>query len=333
MASSEQPALVATFLDVGQGDSTVAVLPDGGAVLVDCPAGQSRTAVERLGELGATSLELVVVSHSDLDHAGGVIDVVKGFAGPTVALATHRDRVSHPDAHSNRQYKVLLRELLELMRQGVPLYEPYAGTVFQLGDLAVTVMHPAQMDSFASQILGDRNDSSMVLRLEYAGSRILLGADVQRRGWQGMIDRDTDLKADVFRIPHHGAGYSGEPSMIELLRLVDPALVVISVGSTNQYGHPGAATFEAIRSFGGQSRLICTQATVACHRDLEDAATHVRETVSSEHLSGFSFRNQHACPCGGSVTVYLSESGLIVEPGTVSHNEIISLFDTPQCRP
>ncbi len=332
MLPSEQSPLVASFLDVGQGDSTVAVLPDGGAVLVDCPAGRSATVLQHLNELGATSLELVVITHSDLDHAGGVIDVVKGFAGPTTALVMLRDRVLRPNKLANRHYNVLLRELIELMRKGVPLREPYAGTVFPLGDAAVTVVHPAQSDTLDSQIRREVNDSSMVLRIEYAGNRILLAADVQRRGWQWMIERNTDLKADVFRMPHHGAWYSGVPSLNDVLRLVDPALAVISVGSTNSYGHPGEQTFEALRSLGGRTRFICTQATAACHSDLEDVAAQVRDVVAREGLSGHSFLKPRSCPCGGSVTVLLSRDGLVVRPSREAHQQIVGLFENPQCQ-
>ena len=90
------PELSAIFLDVGQGDSTIVSLPDGGGVLVDCPAGSAPIVVDHLESAQITSLELVVISHSDLDHAGGVVDTIRGFPGQTLKLAFFRTGFGTP---------------------------------------------------------------------------------------------------------------------------------------------------------------------------------------------------------------------------------------------
>ena len=329
---SEMPELLTTFLDVGQGDSTVAVLPDGGGVLVDSAAGSAPFVVDYLERAQINSLELVVITHSDLDHAGDVIEVISSFQGRTLRIAVLLDRVLSTDPQTNRKYRVLLRDLAQLLRDGMIYWEPYAGQVIQLGDALVSSLHPSRADHFQALSQGNRNDCSVALRLEFEGARILLGADVQRQGWQWMVDRDTDLKADVFKFPHHGGWYSGDPSLSQILHLVDPSIVVISVGSTNGYGHPSTETLRLLRSAQAGVRFMCTQATKQCHTEIEVAATHIRALLPPESSGGYSFQNRRSCPCAGNVTVRISNNGVAISPTLKQHNRVIDVFENPQCR-
>ena len=326
------PEMLVTFLDVGQGDSTIAVLPDGGGLLVDCAAGSAPIVVDHLEHAQITSLEIAVITHSDLDHAGGVIDVIKGFQGPTKRTVVLPDRAVQSDPQANRKYGVMLRDLAQLLRSGIARWEPYARNMIQLGDVVVSVLHPSVADHFEALSLRNQNDCSVVLRLEYAGARVLLGADVQRRGWQWMVDRNTDLKADVFKFPHHGAWYDGQPPLTRVLDLVDPSVVVISVGSTNSYGHPSIETLGLLRSLQGRVRFMCTQATNKCHSEPEAAASQVREFLPPESRGGHSFRNRSSCPCAGNVTVRISSNGIAIGPTPEQHKRVIDLFEKPQCR-
>ena len=320
------------FLDVGQGDSTIAVLPDGGGVLVDCAAGSAPIVVDYLEREQVTSLELVVITHSDLDHAGGIIDAIKGFQGPTETIAVLADRTLDSNLQSNKKYRVLLQELVELMRDGIAHLLPYKGTVIQFGDVVVSVLHPSSKDHLSTQAQSNQNDGSVTLRLEYAGRRVLLGADVQRQGWQWMVDRNTDLKADVFKFPHHGAWYNGDPPLKQVLEFVDPSVVIISVGSTNRYGQPHTDTLRLLRSLRAKVRFVCTQATSQCHSKPGEIATQVRELLPPESRGGHSFKNVRACPCAGNVTVRISSNGIEISPTLEEHNGVVDLFETPQCR-
>ena len=326
------PELLATFLDVGQGDSTIVALPEGGGVLVDCPSGSVPIVVDHLEQARITTLQLVVVSHSDLDHAGGVVDTIKGFPGRTLEIAFFPDRVRDPDPHSDRKYRVLLQDMARLARQGCKLWYPEAGQEIRFGDVTVSILHPAREDRLDALSRSNPNASSIALRIDYVGARILLGADVERQGWQWMVDRNADLKADVFRFPHHGAWYDGEPPLSEILHLVDPSVVVISVGSTNSYGHPSIQTLKLLRSLQTSVRFVCTQVTSQCHSQPASIASQARELLPPENRDGHSFRNHRSCPCAGKVTVRFSSSGIMTSPTEGQHNRVIDLFDTPQCR-
>ena len=327
------PDLVVKFLDVGQGDSTLVVLPNGDGVLVDCAAGAAPYVVEQLEQTQVTNLELMVITHSDQDHAGGCMDVVKSFGGQILRLAILHDRVLNSNEQSNKRYRVLLRDLVsQLLRCKTKRWLPYAGKSILLGEVTFSVLHPSDVDHLDAVACGNPNDSSIVLMIEYAGSRILLGSDVQRRGWQWMLERDTDLKADVFKFPHHGAWYSGEPSLQKVMERVDPAVVVISVGTSNSYGHPSPETLRLLRSLQGSVRFMCTAATPQCHGTPEAMSTQVRELMPPESQGGYSYKKPQFCPCAGHVTIHISSSGVEVHPTPEQHGRVIELFETPQCR-
>ena len=326
------PELLTTFLDVGQGDSTVAMLPNGEGMLVDSAAGSAPIVVEYLERAQITSLELAVITHSDLDHAGDVIEVIKCFQGSTKRVAVLLDRVLTSDPQADRKYRVMLRDLAQLLRSGIEHWPPYAGNVIQFGDLMVSILHPSQADHAEALSQGNRNDCSVALRLDYAGSRILLGADVQRQGWQWMVDRNTDLRADVFKFPHHGAWYEGQPSLKQIVDLVKPSLMVVSVGSTNGYGHPSMETFRLLCSLQARVRFVCTQVTNQCHGEPEVTANQARELLPPESRGGHSFLNRRSCPCAGNVTIRISSDGVSMKPTPDQHSRVIDLFDNPQCR-
>ena len=79
--------VVVVFLDVGQGDCTVAIDNENtNALLIDCPAGRGSDAIRALRSLGATRLSQVFISHSDMDHLGGMYEVVNSVSVDTVRV-------------------------------------------------------------------------------------------------------------------------------------------------------------------------------------------------------------------------------------------------------
>ena len=202
----------------------------------------------------------------------------------------------------------------------------------QIGDVAISVQHPLSDDHLKAVSRGNPNDSSVVLRIEYAGTRILLGADVQQSGWQWMLNRDADLRADVFKFPHHGAWHEGEPSLNEIMERVAPSVVIISVGTSNHYEHPSPETLRLLRTLQGSVRFMCTAATPRCHGKPEAIAPQVRALMPPESQNGRSYKDSRSCPCAGHVTIRISRNGIEVSPTLEQHGRVIDLFETPQCR-
>lgn len=266
---NDQSNLNVAFLDVSQGDSTVIILPDSrSAILVDCPEGQAPVVFDFLEAHRIQVIEYAFITHSDFDHAGGMVDLINQFrseGGEVRYLAYLHDRPS-----IGKKHKDLLRGLAKIERTGIQEFYPYASDrIVKIDETLLQILHPTRADCSDALAMANRNDISVVLRIEYAGRRVLLGADVQGQGWRWITDRRTDLQAAIFKFPHHGAWYDEGILIPELLNRIRPSYVIISVGTRRKGGyiHPSEKTFAELRARRDTLRFLCTQATFQCHSD------------------------------------------------------------------
>lgn len=257
------------FLDVGQGDSTVIILPDGSTgIVVDCP--RAALTIDFLEERGVTALSYIFLTHTDSDHIGGVVELLSNFrkSGNMDVISWNND--THRVGGGNR--RTILRRLLELREDyGLQLEEPRAGMQHTVQDLEIDILHPATGNLYGSQLDDFPNDVSVVLKLNFGKYRALLTGDIQARGWLWMMGRNTDLRADILKFPHHGAWYepnAGQPSLPEVLSLIGPRIAIISVGSNNAYCHPHPNTVELLCSLPGVE-FAHTQPTGRCYSIVE----------------------------------------------------------------
>jgi competence protein ComEC len=212
------------FLDVGQGDAIVIEFPDGRTALVDAgPGGPLRLdAGERvvapyLWNRGVRRLALAAITHEDLDHAGGMGSLRRLFAADEVWSG---DRVS-------------------------------GGTPRFVAGVGVSVLNPPPARAVAPGRgrRAERNDESLVLRLDYGLASFLLTADIEGGAEGRLVGAGAPLRARVLKVAHHGArSSSGE----DFLRAVGPELAVISVGARNPFGHPSLETLGRLRQAGAR---------------------------------------------------------------------------------
>lgn len=210
-------------LDVGQGDAVVvrlgrgrAVLVDGGGVTFGGFDNGARVVVPALRALGVRQLALVVATHADLDHMGGLPAVLEAFAVGELWIG-----------HAEHERPVWQRLEAVAQRRGVGVREVRRGEAVAFGDLRIDVLHPTHLPH------GDGNADSVALLLWYRGApwALLLG-DVP-----ALVEIDLPVPpTPVLLAPHHGSATSTSAA---LLRAARPELVLISVG-VNRYGHPAA---------------------------------------------------------------------------------------------
>lgn len=222
-------AVVATVLDVGQGDA-ILLQDRGAAVLVDgggWPHGDlgGRVLLPTLVRRGVRRLDAVVVSHPDRDHCGGLIDVA-GY------LAVER-AISGPGI----QESSCGRSLDAL--PGVERRVVAAGGTLRVGRWRLRVLHPrmiAPHETADSAVRDGSNDASLVLAAEAFGRSLLLTGDVEAGGERRLLRRHgASLGADVLKVAHHGSRTSTSRRFLET---VAPRVALISVGARNPYGHP-----------------------------------------------------------------------------------------------
>ena len=221
-------------LNVGQGDAILITLPDGQQVLIDGGPSPLTLAAElgRAIPFWDHDIELVVLSHPDKDHLGGLLGAVERYHVGQVLDAAVAD-----DAPATVHWRELLEE------KDIPAHKAAAGMRIELGSgVAIDVLHPPPADAFAASPLSG-NDASTVLRMTCGAVTFLFTGDLEARGEQVLLRSGQPVRSVVLKVSHHGAP---QATSAEFVRAVSPQLAVISVGS-NQFGHPGEDTLQRLQ--------------------------------------------------------------------------------------
>lgn len=236
-STGTEPTLA--VLDVGQGDSillrdrALAILIDGGGWRHGDLGG--RVLLPALLAEGVRRLDAVVMTHPDVDHCQGLVDLssylhvgeiwtapgwpAEGCAGELFASPGARVRTF------------------------------VAGARGRVGRWRLAVLGPSPEE--AAKAGSAENELSLILTAEVFGRRVLLTGDVERVGEIHLLDQPREsLRSDVLKVAHHGSRTS---SAGFLLDAVDPRWALISVGPKNPYYHPSP---EVLERFAGRNLRV-----------------------------------------------------------------------------
>jgi competence protein ComEC len=223
----DPPRLVA--LDVGQGDAIVvqgargAILVDGGIARAgEVDLGRS-VVLPALAALGVARLDLVVATHADLDHRGGLPAVVERV--PTARVWIPAGTASDP----------AFGELVAASRRrGAALEERGLGDPpLVAGELRVVPLWPPRAPTAGAR----DNDRSLVLRVESGSVRVLLAGDVEAAAEAALVAGDDALAADVLKLAHHGSRTSSSAAFLERVGAV---AAIASAPCLGRFGMPHA---------------------------------------------------------------------------------------------
>jgi competence protein ComEC len=179
--------------------------------------------------MGIRSLSALVLTHPERDHVGGAADVVRrlrvGVVLDPFLAATGPDREEAVAAARER---------------GVPVRQVRAGSEFRAGGLVLRVLSP-DGPGLPSE---NPNLNAVVIVASYGETDVLLPADAESE----VTSRLPLGAVEVLKVAHHG---SEDPGLDEELRVLRPRIAVISVGRSNDYGHPRAETLAALATVPG----------------------------------------------------------------------------------
>ena len=224
------------FFDVGQGDSALVVTPSGKHVLIDGgPNRATLTALGRTMPFFDRTIDVIVLSHPHFDHLAAFPDVVRSYRIGRALLSGI--------AHDLPAYASFLAAL---RRQKTTILAADPTADIDLGDgVLIDVIWP-RGGLFGSEG-EDVNNTSVVLRVLYAGHAILFTGDMEEPAERAVLEAGIDIDSDILKIAHHGGRTSTSTGF---LLAASPDLAVFSFGIPNRYGHPHPWVTRRLEHFG-----------------------------------------------------------------------------------
>jgi competence protein ComEC len=222
------------FLDVGQGDSQLITLPGDAQILIDGgpPNGKVLEALAKALTPGDRYIDIVVMTHPQLDHFGGLIDVLDRYEVGVVLGSGRQGEIS--------AYKDFDRIRNE---HKVPYIEMRKGDKIRYVDATFDVLSPDTTFLKSKEL----NDTCVVLLFKQGGARALYTCDIGFAVENALV-KAGDIRADILKVGHHGSRFS---STADFLKAVSPKVAVIEVGK-NSYGHPTPTALERLKKASAQ---------------------------------------------------------------------------------
>ena len=222
---------VLTFVDVGQGDSTLIKLKNGkGNILIDTggiinynsSSNYSltlQTIIPYLKSVGIKSLNYLVITHGDYDHMGEAINLVENFKVEKVIF-------------NCGDFNELEQNLIKVLdKKKIPYYS----CIKELN------INDNKLYFLNNKDYGNENDNSSIIYTELNNHKFLFMGDAGVEVEEDLIRKYNLQDIDVLKVGHHGSRTS---SSIEFINEINPKYSIISIGKNNRYGHPNKEVLE-----------------------------------------------------------------------------------------
>ncbi len=254
-----------TFLDVGQGDG-ICIRADSSVILVDGGSSDEKNLgknrlVPFIKSSGIRRIDSVIVSHGDSDHISGLVWLFQEEEDIGI-----RQLILPKAGQADEAYQTLIEQA---DRRGCRVIWMERGDRIESGKLRIQCLYPQgedegaenrrNLEEMAEKALADRNEQSLVLRVEYGKFAMLLTGDMSEAGEAALLECENTGSAEnasevsgenglegifLLKSAHHGSRFSNSE---EWLDAVNPQITVISYGKDNRYGHPHEETIERLR--------------------------------------------------------------------------------------
>jgi len=244
-AHTHPAALQATFIDVGQGSSTLLQFPSGETMLVDgggffddsFDVGRNVVA-PFLWYMGIRKLDHVMLSHDHPDHRNGLRFILSYFS---VGSYWHSGISEKKSPHSNDLAMIAARH-------GIPVKQlPEVLGTHMIGGCRVEILHPSPSYLEKSYKGDDLNNVSLVTQVDYGNTRLILPGDIDQ-SVERLLFAHYHFPGQVLLVsPHHGSGRSNSSFLLDR---INPEAMVFSCGFDNWFGFPDPRVLHACRERG-----------------------------------------------------------------------------------
>jgi competence protein ComEC len=256
------PSGLVQFLDVGQGDSILIRTPEGRHILIDGggtlhfrKSGEEwknrrdpydvghKLLVPLLKKRGVHHLDLLIMTHEDADHSGGLQAVLEQIPVKQFLFnGTYK-----PNQGVEKLFKTALDRRIPL------LAAEQSHDITIDPKTQIELLFPAATHKDSVRIAAKQNDQSLVFILHMEGTKWLFTGDMEKDTEAALLEArqkgtenfpvDSNVYVDVMKVAHHGSKTSSSEAWLDYWK---PHFAVISVGQTNSYGHPSAEVVERL---------------------------------------------------------------------------------------
>ena len=253
------------FIDVGQADAAL-IECDGHYMLID---GGNRNDSDKMYTIlrnnEIKTLDLLVGTHPDEDHIGGLAGALN-YANAIITLCSTKSHDTKVFSDFNKYAE----------KNGGGIQIPNPGDQYNLGSAQVTIL--------AVNSGSEPNDSSIVIKIVYGETSFLFTGDAEAEAEQWLLNSGYDLSADVLKVGHHGSSSSTSK---RFLNAVNPTYGIISTGKDNTYGHPTEETLNHLRNAGVQIYRTDLQGDIFVSSDGKTVSITTQKNISEDNLSSF----------------------------------------------
>ena len=234
-----------TVVDVGEGLAQIGAV-NNHALLWDVgPADAYRNVYNAYLHLGKPRIEYIIISHSDLDHCGGLsmLDTALNWSGK-LAVSPFEDTayLRMLSCHWSKKVEFLIVKKGEVLNC--------------LENVNVNCLWPPDNSPFASG--KNKNINSLVFNVTYGRTRCLITSDIDSSVQNLLIQDVVNLQSDILVVPHHGS----ENFSPFFIQYINPVYAIISCSDNNTYGHPSDKVLANLLSFGTTIHLTFSDGTL-----------------------------------------------------------------------
>lgn len=265
-----------TFLDVGQGDSSVFVSGDGMVCIFDAGSTSrdncgSYNILPYLKYSGIAHIDYIILSHSDKDHINGVREIIEDNG-----VSVGNIIVSSGDKGFD--------ELIKNVGENINIIYGYEGIFIEDKSAKISFLNPAEDLPSAGDTEGDINDRSIAAVIDTNGKKIVMTGDIGKDTEEvlgikyGNTDKGNNKEilcniadADILKVAHHGSKHS---SSDYFLNIVSPKLAVISCGENNTYGHPHKEALERLSLHADNVKITYKTGAITVYLDNSDTLNY-----------------------------------------------------------